>query len=148
MAGILLILSLGYPGEPTYVGVEKCKQCHEELVKKWERTAHAKAFERVKIKNAVEMPDCLKCHVTAFNEGGYKMADPNKSKYEAVQCEACHGPGSQHVNLVKGNLKNPVNEKEMGLVTTPNEETCKKMCHKKAHFRVFTFKDYWRLIEH
>jgi len=141
------VVSLVYAEEPRYVGVKECKICHKKLVEKWERTAHAKAFERIEIKNAVKEPDCLRCHVTAFNAGGYKMDDPNASKFEAVQCEACHGPGSQHIKIAKESDTEKSGDKALGLVT-PSVVTCKKECHKKAHFRIFTYEEYWPLIEH
>ena len=135
------------PVEATYVGVAQCKECHEVLVKQWERTAHAKAWERVLIKNGQGDPECVKCHVTAFNEGGYKMDDTGAAKFEAVQCEACHGPGSQHILLARGEYRNPGDVKGTGL-ETPSEKTCKKMCHANPHFKIFTIEEYWPLIDH
>jgi hypothetical protein len=131
----------------TYVGVVQCKECHEDLVKKWKHTAHSKAWERVLIKNGQDDPECVKCHVTAFNEGGYKMGAANASTFEEVQCEACHGPGSLHILLKKGEDKSLVGFKGSGL-ETPSEKTCKKMCHANPHFKVFSIEEYWPLIDH
>ena len=96
-----------------YVGVDKCKTCHKkpdqgEQFTIWEKSAHAKAFktlqgeEAAKIAKekglktaAYEAPECLKCHVTGYDA----PADKKESKFSAedgVQCESCHGPGSEY----------------------------------------------------
>jgi nitrate/TMAO reductase-like tetraheme cytochrome c subunit len=130
-----------------YVGVEECKRCHEEIYKKWERTAHKKALDRIEVKEEEKNPDCLKCHVTAYDAGGYKLGDANAAKFAAVQCEACHGPGSQHVTMMTGGQKKS-DEQGIGLTVSPTEETCKK-CHKPMmHFKVFKFEEYVRQIDH
>jgi hypothetical protein len=66
------------------VGVEKCKPCHRPEFETWSQSAHAEAT-----KSATQAPgfnaSCLSCHATT----------PDGS-LEGVQCEACHGPGSQY----------------------------------------------------
>jgi hypothetical protein len=135
------------PANATYVGVAQCKECHEGLVKQWERTAHSKAWERVLIKNGQNDPECVKCHVTAFNEGGYQMGAANASTFEAVQCEACHGPGSRHIRLAKEGDQGLLKGEDTGL-EVPSEKTCKKMCHANPHFKIFSIEEYWPLIDH
>jgi hypothetical protein len=48
-------------------------------------------------------PKCLKCHTTGYKEvGGY--GHPKKSRRSpmtSVSCEACHGPGSKYVKIMK-----------------------------------------------
>jgi hypothetical protein len=61
-------------------------------------------------------PECLACHVTGWNprdyvrfEGGFLNAEfaasPSERGLEKLlagnQCENCHGPGSQHVELIE-----------------------------------------------
>lgn len=96
-----------------YIGADKCKSCHASEASgnqhaKWLATTHAKAFERLatdeskKIgkEKGAEDPQkadaCLKCHVTAFGVPAAEIkAKPDQLKN--VQCEACHGPGENHM---------------------------------------------------
>ena len=98
-----------------YVGNSKCKMCHKkadegEIYNKWKAASHSKAFETLKSDAAKaaakeagvekpphEAPECLSCHVTAFDAKSDPHV-PDKIKIEdGVQCEACHGPASDHV---------------------------------------------------
>ncbi len=149
--------------ENKYVGVSKCKPCHSVetmgglAYKVWEKTAHAKAFETLKTKEAeefakkkgltkpaAESPECLKCHVT----GGGKAAEVKKE--EGVTCEACHGAASAWVSI--HNKKTPADkEKAMaaGLTIDKTGKTC-ETCHnaESPTFKGFKFADMWKKIEH
>jgi len=119
VAAIGLGLMMGAAGtasaEPTYVGVKKCRTCHKkELMGNqqaaWEKSKHSKAFEALKSDKAVELAkqkgisgpphqakECLKCHVTAYGKPATAF-DKGKllSEADGVQCESCHGPGSDY----------------------------------------------------
>ncbi len=100
--------------ESKYVGVKKCRSCHKkELIgnqyAKWQDTKHAKAFEALKSEDAVkiakekglakpphEAPECLKCHVTAYDVDPAMIAKKPLDPAKGVQCESCHGPGSAY----------------------------------------------------
>ncbi|MEN8161767.1 MAG: multiheme c-type cytochrome, partial [Myxococcota bacterium] len=42
--------------------------------------------------------DCLRCHTTGFGRpGGYTLDAGEQKTLAAVGCEACHGPGGDHV---------------------------------------------------
>lgn len=76
-----------------YVGVSKCKMCHNKTEKgaqytKWLESPHAKTFETLKSDesatiaadkgisgNAWEAAECLVCHTTGFGNGGYEVKD-------------------------------------------------------------------------
>ncbi len=90
----------------------------------WQKSKHAGAFQILKIKSeseardlgdlklwiveigrgvkyglpkpAVESPECLPCHTASFGIEAKLIASPFDPK-DGVQCEACHGPGSDHV---------------------------------------------------
>ena len=100
--------------EPTYIGADQCKVCHNKKPEGaqysvWKEMKHAHAFDALKSDAAKkiaeerglekpphEAPECVKCHVTGYDVE--KMAAPSKIKpEEGVQCETCHGPGSDHV---------------------------------------------------
>ncbi|MBF0352415.1 MAG: cytochrome c family protein [SAR324 cluster bacterium] len=96
-----------------YVGVNQCKKCHKsekegEQFKIWQKTKLAKSFETLKSDKALEAAkkigftgvpsesaECLTCHVTGYGEDK-KMFDKKFSMEDGVQCESCHGPGSNY----------------------------------------------------
>lgn len=89
-----------------------CAKCHEPQWESWAETKHAKAIDSLKPGEAVgakrdagldpdkdftEDPDCLKCHVTGLDEGGYEVGNRRaEMKYYGVGCETCHGPGGDY----------------------------------------------------
>jgi predicted CXXCH cytochrome family protein len=95
-----------------YTGKVTCIWCHPKATEIWEREEafHRDAFARLD-EQARANPDCVKCHVTAFNQDGEyplewdtdktsarKMGytwggDPDVNAiFTGVQCESCHGP--------------------------------------------------------
>ncbi len=98
----------------TYVGHSKCKMCHNskqegEIWNAWKAMKHASAFEVLSSDEAVaigkekglekppaEAPECLRCHVTAFDVAA-GQAPATIDKKDGVQCESCHGPASLHL---------------------------------------------------
>ena len=102
------------PGEDrtegaTYVGGKSCKKCHMKQHRTWRKMKHAKAWAVLKPEyQKMDAKDddgrsCVSCHVTGWGEadrGGFK--DPETSKHLlGVQCEQCHGPGSNHIKAAK-----------------------------------------------
>lgn len=125
---LVLFLVAGVVGSAMaagYIGADKCKVCHQIQFKSWMEGKHAKAFEVLK---DAEQSDakCLKCHTTgsADNKG--------------VQCEACHGPGSDYKTIAV--MKDRNKSVAAGLVV-PTEATCKG-CHNPeagAQFKGFNY---------
>lgn len=148
---VIVAFSLIYAGEFDYVGVNKCKMCHKGenkgmVFEKWEKSAHAKAFETLKAKGQGKNPKCLECHVTGYNLGGYKPWEANAMELANVQCEACHGPGSEYKTI--SIMKDKKLAMENGMIE-PNEALCKS-CHneKSPNFKGFNFKEYVAKIDH
>ncbi len=54
-------------------------------------------------------PNCAGCHTTGLDTGRFRWED------DAVQCEACHGPGSVHLEIVDDVGRNP-DEAEMSQI--------------------------------
>ncbi len=79
-----------------YLGSEVCIRCHGEQGEQWKTTKHARAFQALVDAKKDATPECVPCHVVGFHKaGGYTTAfeTPNLKN---VQCENCHGVGTQH----------------------------------------------------
>jgi hypothetical protein len=72
-----------------YVGLEACAGCHAGVAESYATTAHADSLEVLEAGGSAGDPECLACHTTGLE--GSKYVDG------AVTCEACHGPGGEHV---------------------------------------------------
>lgn len=108
-------------GEPYYVGIEACKECHEDAYAFWKKTGHAKAYETLEVDFKEFNLDCVNCHVTGYEKpGGSTVTFVDKLK--DVQCEECHDPGSKHV----------LDEEPDSILLTPPKALCKK-CHHAPH---------------
>jgi formate-dependent nitrite reductase cytochrome c552 subunit len=136
---------------PDYVGINKCKLCHIKEYKAWSTTKHAMALatlQKADAKTAADMAAklkveitgspaataaCVHCHVTGFQmAGGYPAADSLKTAAVSnVTCEACHGPGGNHV-------KAPAAQKKTTIEVAPAESTCKG-CHTPTMSPSFDF---------
>ena len=122
-----------------YVGASKCKPCHLPQYKSWAETKHAKAFTALSDEEK-KKAECVGCHITG------KMADG--TVIEGVECEACHGPGSDYKSLKIMNKKEwaaaPEAHKKMAIeagLVYPTEKDCTR-CHKKEgnpNFKEFVF---------
>jgi YVTN family beta-propeller protein len=101
--------------QPVYVGSRACARCHEgkasgNQYSHWLITAHSKAWASLATPEARAMgrlsgigdepekaPICLGCHATAADsepwerDAGFRLED-------GVQCENCHGPGSEYMD--------------------------------------------------
>ena len=147
---IILYLSAGFSfsawaKKPTYVGYQKCRGCHRgarraHVANKWEASKHAQAFEILAEKDR-KNPICLQCHTTGYGE-------MEAGKFlEGVQCEACHGPGSEYksgkiMNARRYKVQREDQHKlamEAGLIV-PTVATCRR-CHRKEP------RDFKRLIK-
>jgi hypothetical protein len=86
----------GSNGNAGYVTSAACSQCHTAQYMKWTNSAHAHATDPLPPRAAEFELSCLECHAT-----GYKPAIANGTPafvgFHSVQCEQCHGPGSNHV---------------------------------------------------
>ena len=79
-----------------FVGVAVCERCHEPQAAQWRTTAHALAWETLEREKKDATPECITCHVVGFREpGGFRSAGLTPGLMN-VQCENCHGIGTQH----------------------------------------------------
>jgi len=121
-------------GSASYVGVVECQRCHTTEHAFWKTTQHGHAIDTLRERNKEFDRSCIGCHVTGYREPGGSVLG-NLRGLENVQCEQCHGPGSNHIN-------NP------SLVNVPGgvhrevtETTCLK-CHVPEHSPKFNFERY------
>lgn len=130
----------GPPAKPAkgtagYVGMEECTFCHKEAVEFWKHTVHAKAWDILTEVGKDADYDCVKCHLTGWEQpGGSNLAFSESLR--AVQCEVCHGPGSLHV-AADGK------EKKSSLVRATPEDVCVR-CHTHEHSDTFDYQAYLR----
>jgi hypothetical protein len=144
-----------------YVGVAKGCMCHGPQKTKWATTKHAGAFAALAsdaakaiakekgIADPQKEPKCLKCHVTGYGKPAELFAADFKPT-DGVQCEACHGPGSDYkampvMKAVRAGTKDPAS---VGLVM-PTAAVCTG-CHNSESptFKSFDFTADSTLIAH
>ena len=149
--------------EHEYVGVKKCSMCHKAESKgnqygQWMSTKHAKAYatlatpeaqeaaKKVGVSgNPQELPQCLKCHITAYGVKS-SLLGAGFVKEDGVQCEACHGAGKDYMPISV--MKDRKKAIAAGLIM-PTKELCIK-CHNQEspNYREFVFDDYYKEIAH
>jgi len=99
--------------EPVYVGVRVCAQCHHDKAggdqySHWMMMKHSQTYAFLSKPEAKEIaklsgipvepqesPLCLGCHATGAEAEAWEK-DPTFHIEDGVQCEKCHGPGSEY----------------------------------------------------
>jgi hypothetical protein len=81
-----------------------CGNCHTDVQAEWKQTKHASAWANLQASGHAD-DSCNKCHTTngatnlgADTAGFFSISADAKKLYQDVQCEACHGPGADHVS--------------------------------------------------
>ena len=171
--GTLLVLALAAawaaPKKPVYVGVRECAACHGGMrignqYSQWLHSKHSQAYaalarpesrEIAKISGLLrqepqQAPICLGCHATAAHTEDWER-DPDFRFQDGVQCEACHGPGSEY--MAESVMRDPEAAMKAGL-RMPGEQECRN-CHieKGSHTAVlhspqYDFKKALETIRH
>lgn len=79
-----------------YMGAEVCGRCHQAELAQYKTTAHARAWETLVDAKKEANPECVSCHVVGYKQpGGFKTGE-DAGRLGDVQCENCHGMGTQH----------------------------------------------------
>lgn len=159
-----LSISLFAQAGNKYVGVEKCKLCHQgktqgEQFAKWQQSRHSQAYKTLATLKAKEIAaglgiddpqkseQCLKCHSTASGVSSDTIAAGSKLKIEdGVQCESCHGAGEKYWSIPE--MKDRSKAVAAGLVEI-NQAVCVK-CHNEESpvFKGFDYAQYLEKIAH
>lgn len=158
-------LPIDHPRGATFVGAEKCGECHTKAYEKWLTTAHANAYQSLidgrkdqiergeKIISRIYDPECLSCHVTGWHPQDvirYKSGFVNKQESPHLlgqQCENCHGPGSGHIELVDMDKLEEAKKTMRVTLAEAKKNTCYK-CHDLDNSPKFEFDSYWEKIKH
>ena len=164
MVALVAFFALPSAAQHKYVGVTMCSVCHktEKAGKQfdiWKSTAHASAFKTLaspkaeevakakglKVK-ASEAPECLECHVTGYKAD--KALTAALKMEDGVQCEACHGPGSDYKSIPV--MKDKAKAEAAGLVLAVDDPKLCTQCHnsKSPTFKEFKYKEAWDKIKH
>lgn len=112
-------------GQPGYVGIAACVDCHREAKAVWDKTAHAHAYKTLSDQSKEFNLDCVSCHVTGYDKPGGSTVT-FVEKLQDVQCEVCHGPGSLHAKQPKVAIPVPL----------PSADSC-LTCHHPPHVHSF-----------
>jgi len=125
------------PGRAFFVGDRACVSCHKAAVTFWKKTVHAQAWKTLVDVGKQADEKCVGCHVTGFGQVGGSSLGFTRH-LENVQCENCHGPGSNHV-------AGEGNEEPLAIRRDAPESTC-TTCHTEQHSDTFKFDAYLRDI--
>jgi YVTN family beta-propeller protein len=141
----------GAAKEPIYVGSRACGACHSgkamgNQYALWLQSKHSRAYAalaRPESKQIMELsglrqspqasPICLGCHATASDAEAWQKDDKFRTE-DGVQCEMCHGPGSEY--MPEAVMRDPKAAMMAGL-RMPDERFCMG-CHveKGSHVAV------------
>jgi len=120
---LMIVMALSMPvraeegggKHPVYVGVKVCARCHQgdgmgHQFSRWLTSKHARAYavlvkpeaKRIAELSGIplepqEAPTCLGCHATGAHVEEWEK-DETFSTLDGVQCEKCHGPGSEYMD--------------------------------------------------
>lgn len=131
----------GVRAPTSYVGSERCVNCHRGAGEVWLKSGHAQAFRTLVSRQADADPNCIGCHTTGFRTAsGYRRAFDG-AKLTDVGCESCHGPGSLHVQRYDGDTS-------VDFTFRPLAAGDCKQCHFGEFSRPFNWDDFWPAIKH
>jgi excinuclease UvrABC ATPase subunit len=153
-------------GDFKYVGVDGCtKVCHKsesagKQLDIWKASKHANAYKSLQTPEAdkiaqekgystpaAETPQCVKCHVLGKDIDPAELTDGFK-KEDGVQCESCHGPGSEYkaMSIMKDREKAIAN----GLIIHTDKEKFCTTCHnpESPTYKEFNYDTFWAQIKH
>ena len=127
---ITLKTSMGQ-NEPAYVGASSCLvECHKKEVNSFKESIYNKAFANIKDtelylsrKEKGTEKYCFKCHTTGYGKKGGFIDEETTPDQAKVGCEACHGPGFEHIAA----NANDTAKKKATIILKPNCTKCHVM---------------------
>ncbi len=122
-------------GQAAFVGMEACRDCHEEAFDIWERTPHSRAYWTLEIVSKNYNLSCVSCHVTGYRHPGGAEVVQNEGRRD-VQCESCHGPGSLHIRARTPAARRATIRRQV------QGSFCATECHTPEHSDHFDYATY------
>lgn len=116
ITGVILLRNLFQVEAQTssleYVSEENCRRCHMDKVKDHADSSHYYSLETLMDIGEENNPKCLPCHTTGYKKPGGFVDSKTTPGLGKVGCQACHGPGSEHIkpNLSKEQRKQTINQ--------------------------------------
>ena len=152
-------------GNFKYVGVSKCQTCHKsdaagKQLDIWQNSKHSQAFKTLQTEaadkiakdkgfstKAAETPQCIKCHVLGKDINPDELTE-SFVKEDGVQCETCHGPGSEYKAM--SIMKDKQKAIENGLNVPTDRNAFCTTCHnpESPTFKEFKGDEMWDKIKH
>ena len=154
--------------QPVYVGAKVCERCHDgadmgHQYSLWLLAKHSKAWAVLATPEAKQIAvlsgipyepqdagPCLGCHATAWDTESWER-DPTFAIEDGVQCERCHGPGSEYMD--EATMLDPAAAAKAGLKTMTKHDC--ELCHyeKGSHVAVtkkakLDIDEAWKKIAH
>ena len=125
----------GPPPVKRYLGSDTCRMCHADIFDSYKETPHSHAFQVIaESEEDWQNPECWNCHVLAWGEPTGHSTEELQPELWNVQCESCHGMGTEHV---RGTTRTQV-----------SENTCTSHCHVIEHSPEFAYDDYLPVVIH
>ena len=79
-----------------FLGAEVCIRCHAAEGEQWKTTSHSLAWQTLVNAKKEATPECVPCHVVGYKQAGGFQSGSTTPQLGNVQCENCHGLGTQH----------------------------------------------------
>ncbi len=149
----------------SFVGVDACGACHKtekqgKQLDIWKNSKHSQAFKNLQTGKAdsiaaslghktaaAKTEACLKCHASGYNVDKALVGEKFKVE-DGIQCETCHGAGSNYKTLKI--MKSKTDAVANGLMLHEKVEEFCATCHNSESptFTEFKFEAMWDKIKH
>ncbi len=87
----------GHDSPLSYVGDNECRACHTDVYSAYKATPHARAFSNLIRERESNNEEKLPKYTTGYLEKTGFLNRIHTPRLMNVQCESCHGRGSEHV---------------------------------------------------
>ncbi len=120
--------------QPTYVGSDQCKSCHEKEYSSFQKNAKkAHSYDSIAVMKKgltdTEFEMCFECHTTGYKKPGGFRSERETPNLKEAGCEVCHGPGSVHAETGDpGDIKGKLTSKDC------------EVCHNSERVGAFKYK--------